>query len=168
MKVHISPAWISPSMAAWRRSNPGAVGGWPQSHAADLIKLRVPPVPRLWGPGKRTYRVIGSESIWTTGRRAIIHSDSLPTGPLLFLASSIEKWPKINWIQWFCCPRSPKARDRGTLILRKPSLSQRFSVDAKSPSHSASTPVHPSGQELTFGSGPGRLVNSGRFAVRQT
>src|SRR6202035_4779395 len=25
MKVHISPAWISPSMGAWRRSNPGAV-----------------------------------------------------------------------------------------------------------------------------------------------
>jgi hypothetical protein len=25
MKVHISPAWISPSMGAWRRSDPGAV-----------------------------------------------------------------------------------------------------------------------------------------------
>jgi hypothetical protein len=37
----------------------------------------------------------------------------------------------------------------------------------KSPMHSASTPVQLPGQDLALGSGSGRLVNSGRFAVRK-
>jgi hypothetical protein len=30
MKVHISPAWISQSMGAWRRSDPGADDSFPR------------------------------------------------------------------------------------------------------------------------------------------
>jgi len=89
------------------------IGGWPRSRRELQSTLKVRPVPRLWGPGRRTYRVSRSASIRTTGRRAIAHSSSLPIEPLLLVASSAANWLKINCIQSFCCPRSPKARDRG-------------------------------------------------------
>jgi len=89
------------------------IGGWPRSRRDLQSTLKVLPVPRLWGPGRRTYRVSRSASIRTTGRRAIAHSSSLPIEPLLLVASSAANWLKINCIQSFCCPRSPKARDRG-------------------------------------------------------